>query len=301
MTTTRRALPMNIGVNGTRDILDRTDRSLAPIPRNVEGAPKRTKHRWADPGQVGEFRWVPKTDLHIDGLYQREEVSRARVLGMAREWNWMLCGALCVSERGDGSLWVVYGGHRTRAVFYRDDITHVPCLIFKHVEVKNEAGAFVDEATKINSISVPARLKAAIVSEDPVAVATNTIIESNGYKATQSSGPFGFSAVGTLWRIVKKEHDMAKRVFGTCADMAGGGTIHGEVLGGLFLLATRVKDQADILTGKWLDRLTEVGMDTLSEEIRRKKVLVGRGGETIAAQAIMAVLNKRRRNPLEWV
>ena len=101
--------------NGTGlNILSKVDRSLAPVPNpnRAVAVSKRDKFDWSTGGSRGEFRWIAKNDLNIDSRYQRDQVSEAKVMEIARDWDWLLLGCISVIEREDGSLWVFDGGHQ---------------------------------------------------------------------------------------------------------------------------------------------------------------------------------------------
>ena len=113
---------------------------------------KGTALQVANDGEPGELLYLNKNILEIDHSYQRN-AKNARVLKLARRWNWLSCGVLTVAKRS-GRYYVVDGQHRLMAALKRADIDQLPCLVFESSEMREEAVAFRDankERRPINS------------------------------------------------------------------------------------------------------------------------------------------------------
>jgi hypothetical protein len=255
---------------------------------------KREKFAWAEPCKPGQFRMVLKVDLNIDGSYQRESVSRSKILDIARDWDWKLFGVLSVIERPDGTLWLYDGGHRCRASFMRDDIESLPCMVFRAHDDKTEARAFVGANTMKSVVSAFHRHRASVKTGEPEAVAVQSILEKHGYSVTQDTAArYGFTAINTLRKMVKEDREMADRVFAACASIAQDGEqVSGQILGGLFACQRKLSGVADILSSAHIEKLKGSTLDGLDAAIRREKHIIGRGGLTVAAKAILDVINK---------
>lgn len=107
------------------------------------------RYDWAMPGEKGEFRWIPVSDLRVDVYdeeskkgYQRREHSQANTLGIARDFNWAAFGVAVCMQRVDGSIWVVDGWQRLNSVLKRADIPEVPCMVFRSRGADHEALVF---------------------------------------------------------------------------------------------------------------------------------------------------------------
>lgn len=266
---------------------------MAPTP-NASPVPKCEKFSWAEPCPPGAFLMIKKDDLNIDGSYQREEVSRSKVLDIARDWDWKLFGTLSVIMREDGTLWLYDGGHRCRASFLRKEITELPCMVFEAEDEKTEAKAFIGTNTMKSSVSAYHKHRAAVKTGEPIAVAAQSILEQNGYFAKQhASKKFAFAALECLHKQVDKDRLLAEKVFAACASIAEDGeTISNKVLGALFFCQKKLEGKADILTNGHLERLKRHTLQGIEVSIERKKHLVGRGGDAVAAEAVLNVLNK---------
>lgn len=283
------------------NILAKIDKSMAPTP-SAGAMPKREKYAWATESDPGEFMMVPKTDLNIDGTYQRGEVSKAKVLDIAKKWDWKLFGALSVVMREDGTLWVYDGGHRTRAAFYRDDITDLPCMVFEVKTRTDEAKAFVGANTMKSNVSAFHVYRASVKAKEPVALATQAILQKFGYEVTQDGKrSFGFSAISTLKRLVEEDASLAERVFYVCTEIAiAGEQTPASILQGLFILAKKLEGKVDILAHVHKEKLVKCGIAGIEAAIRREKHIVGKGGQIVEAKAILDLINHGKRRKIHW-
>jgi hypothetical protein len=262
---------------------------------------KREKYQWAEACQPGVFKMVKKENLNIDGAYQRDEVSRGKVVEIARNWDWKLFGSLSVIERPDGTLWIYDGGHRCRASFYRDDIADLPCMIFKAEEADSEARAFIGSNTMKSNVAAYHIHRASVVANEPTAMKAVAILQKHGFKVTQGESVNGFCAIGTMHKLVKKNPTLTDRTFELCAKMAKTeGYISGTVLTAIYECALKLEGIIDIFEAECADRLCEAGLTGLNAAIVREKVIVGKGGPLVAAKAVLDILNKGRRRKLSF-
>ena len=263
---------------------------------------KRKRYSWAENSGPGEFMMINKVDLNIDGSYQRDEVSKSKVLDIARDWDWKLFGTLSVVERPDGTFWVYDGGHRCRASLKRDDISDLPCMVFEAEDEKTEARAFIGTNTMKNNVSAYHKHRASVVTGEPIAIAAQSILNKHGYFPMQSATKkYGFSAINTLQSQLKNDPALAERVFSVCASIAQDGEhISGVVLKALFTCQKKLEGKADILTNGHLERLKSATLPGIEAAIRREKHIVGRGGELISAKAVLDLLNKNKRYRLSF-
>ena len=278
-----------------------TDVSMAPIPSGVK-IPKREKFKWSSCCDRGKFIMIPKKQLNIDESYQRGEVSKNKVLQIARRWDWRLFGALSVVSRDDGSFWVYDGGHRLRAAFYRDDINELPCMVFVAGEIQEEAKAFVGANTMKSTVSAYHVYRASIKAGEPVALTVKAILDKHGYIATlDGKKSFGFSAIATMRNMVQDDPFLADKVFGACVDIADDGEQPSAgVCRGLFVLAKKLSGKIDIFGECYIDRLKKQSLTGIDVAIRREKHIAGQGGGLVEAKAILDLLNRGVRKKIKW-
>lgn len=285
------------------NILNKQCKALASTFGNAGKAVlKREKYSWAEPCAAGVFMMIPKEDLNIDGTYQREEVSKGKVLDIARNWDWKLFGTLSVIRRENGTFWVYDGGHRCRGAFFRDDITTLPCMVFNAGNEKTEAKAFIGTNTMKSAVSAYHKHRAAVKTGEPIALAVQSLLEKHGYSPTQrSTKKYGFAAITTLESQIKENRVLAEQVFSMCVSMAHDGEqISGEVLDAIFICQKKLEGKADILTKGHMEKLKGETLPGIEAAIRREKHIVGRGGNVVAAKAVLDLLNKGKQRRITF-
>jgi hypothetical protein len=103
------------------------------------------RYNWKLYDSPGELMYIDKKVLYIDQRYQRNSNSK-RVLSIASNWKWMSCGTILVADR-KGLYYVVDGQHRVLAANKREDISNLPCLVFKAESIEIEADAWINANT----------------------------------------------------------------------------------------------------------------------------------------------------------
>lgn len=294
-------------MNGSKrfNILDKSDKSLAPVPSKNGDKPlmslKRQKFGWSEGGDIGEFKMIDKHDLNIDERYQRDMVSESKVREIASSWDWLLFGALSVIQRQDGSYWVFDGGHRTRASFYRDDIAQLPCMVHKVYELRSEAKAFKLRNTMISNVAAFDRFRADLCAEDPVAIQLASMLDDFGLTPMPGGAfkPSQICCISTLLRIVSTDADTARRALEFALLIADEKPVASKPLAGLFILQRHFAGKLDILA-KYEEKLSKHSLREIEIRINQFAAEAGKGGETVSAKAILSIINKKLKNKLEW-
>lgn len=286
--------------NGSVNILSKVDRSLAPIPKS-KPAIKREKYDWSTGGGMGVFAWIKKEDLNIDGRYQRDQVSEAKVLEIARGWDWLLLGTVSVIRREDGSYWVFDGGHRTRAAFYRDDVPALPCMVHEIADVSQEAKAFVARNTMVSNVAAVDRYRASICAGEPTAVTTESILDEFGFTVSKFGSSTGktLACIGTLQKCVDTNAEDARKVLGFCINIAGENAVTGKVLSAMFTLQQHFKDSFDVIQ-RFGEKISRHSQREIEVKISQFTTECGKGGPVVAAKAILELINHKNRNRLGW-
>jgi hypothetical protein len=290
------------GVN----ILDKTDKSLAPMPGKTRtgeaaaGVEKRTKFAWSTANKKGIFMEIPKTQLNIDGRYQREQVSRGKVLEIARGWDWLMVGAISVIARSDGTYWVFDGGHRTRAAFYRDDINELPCMVHEIDDLTDEAKAFFVRNTMVSNVSAMARHRAAVCAVEPIAERVNELLDRCGLRVSDNKGADVIMCISEVTRCVAADAEVAERLIMFCRDMnRDGAPISGKLLRGMFTLHQRMKPRFDLLE-RFGDKIAGHSQKEIEIKLRQFAAECGHGGSAVEAKAILGIVNHKNKNRIEW-
>lgn len=281
-------------------ILDKTDKSRDMVFGKTMVS-KITRLKWNIEAckKPGTFMMIPKESLNIDGDYQRDAVSNAKVFEIARNWNWVLFGTIIVAMRADGSFWVIEGGHRARASFYRSDISKLPCMVHALDERQEEAKAFLGSNKFKTNVSSFHEFKAAILAGDEIAVGVDDLMRSHGYTVARHSGtPRTIKCITTITRAFKDDRKITEGVFEFCKLVDDETQIPAHVFNGIFYASKACRPEV-ILTRDNAKKIKLAGgFDSLIAEINRQKVILGKCGSIVNVRGILNILNKGRRNKI---
>ena len=243
----------------------------------------------------GVFMMVDKKDLFVDPAYQRDVNSKGlKVVEIARNWDWLLCGVLRVVMREDGTFWVVDGQHRTLGALHRDDITFLPCMVFEVEGLSAEASAFVGANTRKSTVSGWVKHKAGLVAKEPTAVRADELVRSVGYSIdTVPNGRNTVRCIMTLHRMIVRNEEAATRAVKLAAEIANGDYMMHTVLEGLFWIGIHTDD---IWKATHRNRLIGLGQEVIDNEISKRRMIVGKGGQKLYGEAITMLCNKQRRS-----
>lgn len=247
------------------------------------------RYNWEPSTPPGQFMMISKNEIKIDLSYQREEVSGAKIIHIAKTFDWALFGVVSVVKSKDG-YFAFDGGHRLRAAKLRSDVKDIPCMVFSVNDVSSEADLFLDKNTLATNVKALDKHRAGLVSKRMDAIIVEKLVRSSGYKfASTAAGEFTTAAVGTVYRMVKKNATVAEKSFSILAKVAQGMPIKNEELTGLHYLIT-VNPSIDFETFP-LNNMLRVGIGKVQEEIQRYKHYKGKGGEKVYAEGMLTIIN----------
>lgn len=163
-------------------------------------------------GPRPELKWIPITQLVVDGSYQRATTtgaSKKNIAHIREGFTWAHCGALIVCQQQDKKTYAVLDGqHRLQAATERGDITEMPCVVVQEWAMANDAQKQASDFVAINSHRVAmqplARYHAAIVAGDARAKALAEILKTAQVELPRVAPQGGLTsprqtvAVGTL-------------------------------------------------------------------------------------------------------
>jgi hypothetical protein len=147
-----------------------------------------------------EVHRIPISRLRVDPNYQRH-LDRTRVERMARQWSDRLCGALAVSDRADGTFYVVDGQHRYEALSILRRPT-VPCFVWAGLSREQEADLFVTLNTERRAVRMDDRFRARLAAGDRHAAEIVAIAEQAGFSVLSNPKSVNdLKATSTLEKI----------------------------------------------------------------------------------------------------
>jgi len=257
---------------------------------------KEERYDWITIDEPGELVWIEKDLLLIDHKYQRDMVTRSRVLHIAGEWSWVACGALIVARREDGSLWVIDGQHRKLAADKRSDITRLPCIVFASESQRQEAKGFVQANTVRGPVDSMSKYKAMIVAKDPIALLVQDVAGKYGYAISGNSSRGTIACVAALLKSARLDHAAFESAFCTSTKLYRGRTIPAKVFDALFYIERLLRRtmQSSFDDQCILSRLLKYSPEEIEANIRSRQAKVGQGGSTIHADEIIRMMNHKR-------
>jgi len=258
-------------------------------------ASKVDAYKWTMVDKKGELLYINKESLHVDHNYQRDKISSGRVLEFASRWSWIACGALIVSCRKDGTLWVVDGQHRKLAADKRTDISDLPCVLFENDEQKREADGFVRANTHRGAVRRLDTFRAQLVAEDEECIAVNEMVIDAGYEVKRG-GPNSAQCVGALLKAWRRDAPLCAKVFALCVDLCDGDPIKSHIFEALFFLEEHVQKSGDTICGGHnRQKLLSEGTARIEKKINEAKVIYEKSGPKVWAKGVLLLINTGRR------
>lgn len=251
------------------------------------------KYGWDSIGAAGRFELIDKNRLKIDLIYQRQSLNKSRVLKIARKFLWPVFGALTVAETEQG-FFILDGGHRYRAAMLRDDVKSLPCMVYKVGGTSDEAYYFWLANTGRKNVSAFENHKSAVVAGIDIAVESDKLVKKYGYEFAQNaSRGMQTSCITTIYWMLSRDKKSADTAFRILAEAAQGTPIKQAELKGFFYII-QMNPMVDFGTFP-LDNLIKFGLEYVRQEIRRATLIHKRGDYTVAASAILPILNKGQK------
>lgn len=154
-------------------------------------------------GMVGTDEWLVASEIGVDMQYQRP-LNMGHVRKIVREFNLKAFGVLLVSERANGTYWIIDGQHRLAAVkaLGRGDM-RLPCHVYRNLSVAEEAEIFHMQ-TQRKGIQPVDRFRAQLFSGDADAISINRIIQKHGLQVQQVTQRGALAAIATAENIYKR-------------------------------------------------------------------------------------------------
>lgn len=267
--------------------------------QEVTGRTKKDKvehFQWVMTGRPGELRYLNKQVLEIDHTYQRH-AKNARVLKLARRWNWLACGVLIVAYR-QGKYYVVDGQHRLLAALKRSDIDKLPCLVFASKEVIDEAIAFRDGNKERRPITTLEQWNANLVANDADTVFSDELIASIGRSPDRDSRATTVSCLNAIVSAARANRAELVRIFPLVAEVCRDNPFHARVFSAMIYLECNLDNGESLTSKRWSDRVRRLGYQGVLDAANRAASFYAKGGPKVWALGLLAELNKGNRQHL---
>jgi hypothetical protein len=256
-----------------------------------KGLDKVKRYGWTVQDEPGEQRMLHKDTLQIHPAYQRDLVAQ-KVTEISSAWSWIALGALVVGERG-GEFWVIDGQHRAAAAKRRSDITHLPCVVFKTSDVKQEARGFLTIQTMRKPVTAVAKQKAMVTAGDEVAAYVQEQCEALNLQIKGSTNSAGqIKCVAWCLKRAGEDKEVFRLVLSMAAELSAQDNmpVAERLLEGLWLLNAKCGE--GVADKRPTKRLREKGARALLDAANRAAAYYASGGGKVWAQGMLAELNK---------
>jgi hypothetical protein len=261
-----------------------------PAVNPKTGKAKVDQYKWIMTGAPGDLLYLDKTVLEIDHHYQRH-AKNARVLRLAKRWNWLACGVLTVAKRGS-RYYVVDGQHRLMAALKRGDIDRLPCLVFESVDVRDEAVAFRDANKERRPITTFEQWNADLVAQDEATLFAHTLITDADRTPSQNAGPSTVRCLSSIVSAARFNREELVRVWPLAVQICAGNALHERVISALMYLECNLVEGQSMVDKRWREKLVRIGYKGMLDASNRAAAFYAKGGPKVWAMGIMQELNK---------
>ena len=257
------------------------------------------RYKWTFSGKPGELRYIDKKLLHVDRHAYQRDLKTHQVLALASNWSWAACGALTVSLRPDGSLWVTDGQHRLMAALKRVDIKTLPCLVFEVDSLADEAKAFKEGNGWRKPVTAYEKWRAELVMGDPVTVFCNDLIVASGRVASKSAHSSSVRCLAAFKAAAVKNREVLVRTYPLIHEVCLGKPLNERIFGGLIWLEAHMPEGQSLTQELYRKRVLRVGYDGLSQAADEASRFYTKGGDKQWALGFVEAMNHGCRIRLE--
>lgn len=248
------------------------------------------------------FEIVALDQLAVDAAYQRPLTNFWHTV--RDQFNPALVGTLVVSERRNGSKWIIDGQTRWAAMCEQgweagvDESGRViggaPCLIYEGLTKQQEAELFALLQTQRRGMRTYHRFRAELVAKDKNAVGLAKVVTAAGFELGVNETRNTLQSIAALERAYKISPDHLADVLGIIRDVWGTDdktAVSAQILAGL---STFVRKQERLDYERLRDRLHDVTPQLLLN--RASQIREGAGAGTGAAGSVaQAILSEYMR------
>lgn len=275
-------------------------RGIDLSPTSPRGGDKAKRYGWVTLDRPGEFMLIDKNDLKVHPSYQRG-LQPAEVKDFTSEWSYISCGALTVVRRGD-DLWINDGQQRHSAAMRRSDITHLPCMVFDTVDVRNDAESFLRTNEHRRVVSALDKHRARLVAEEELAIFVQETLDALDIRLTTntSSGAGTVKCVDMLRQMAAADRGGFQDVLELAVELTTRADVGvgKNLLAGLFYLHRNVLE-GGVTAKRSRDRIVKIGALKLEFAATKEAALNGKGGAKVYASGMLRELDRNLSTKME--
>lgn len=259
----------------------------------AKGVNKQERYKWSVKDEPGRYKKIEKHKLQVDYSYQRDTKAE-KIKAIRSSWSYVACGAISVSERDDGSYYVIDGQHRVLAAMARSDISHLDCMVFQLNSSREEAIGFLAAQVQRKPVTASEKFKAEIVAGDKDAIFIANLLNSSGYKISDSQHGGKVRCIGALLSCVRADREVMARAWPAVVAAASGKSVDSRVVKAFFWLEKNA-DGNSLSDPFWIKRVSQVGQDQFVSAAIKAGAYYSGGGGSVWGPAMQMEMNKRIR------
>lgn len=190
---------------------------------------------------------IPFNSLQYDDRVQREKPVQARVRKLRDQWDFDKVGTLRVSQRDDGSYWVIDGNHRRLAAIDGGyGSTKARCEVHRGLTLKNEAEQFL-ACNDVRPVTPLDKYRAGIEAENPTCIGVRDTLARHGLKAANTHADGSVACVGECLALYERDPDLLDAVCAVATEAWGtrAAALEKLVFGGLGMVLGRYNGELD--------------------------------------------------------
>lgn len=232
--------------------------------------------------------------ISSDMRYQRRVSGRVKHIASNYDTNKL--NAIIVSQRNDGTFWVIDGQHRLQATILRlGKEEKLLAIVYHGMTPEDEAEMFASQHDNVKAPTKAEFFKAKAFAGDKDVIRLREATEAEGIECDFTDGHKSdgkLKAYGAAYQVFMTYGEMPyRRVISTLVDAWGGSY---ESLGANFIkgMALFLSTYPEVSTSKLSSALKKVS----PQEITRESKVSSSGGVKRFARQFLRVYNKGRRN-----
>lgn len=242
------------------------------------------------------FRQIHADAIQVDHTYQRPP-STAHVNRIAKNFDPALFGVVTVSERSDGSLYVLDGQHRVAAIVAMGrGGTRIPCEVLTGLTLQDEADIFNRRNSLKKNMTPQEKFRGALMSRDNRAGAIVDTVRSIGYEVNLDTSELHggkIPAVAALQAVDRQYRDgHLALTLQTIRDIWGAENgPRGHLIVGMAYFLFLYRDRMD--RKRLIGPLSRITIDQFYSEAKQYKLATGTTQEVAVASTILRRYNER--------
>lgn len=244
------------------------------------------------------FRQIRADEIQVDHTYQRP-VSMAHVNRIVKKFDPALFGVVTVSERGDGSVFVLDGQHRVAAIIKMGrGHTRIPCEVLTGLTLQEESEVFHLRNSNKKTMTPQDKFRGALMSNDERAVAINRAVQACGFEINLDTSELNggkIPAVAALDYVDRQFRDGHLEDTLTVIRHTWGAEVgpRGHLIIGMAYFLFLYRDQVN--HKRIISQLSRYTLDQLYSEAKQYRQATGAEQQVSVAATILRHYNDRLR------